>query len=70
MEIQDVFVAHPQTEAETSALKAIMNALKIKFEVAKESPYHPDFVAKILESRQQIREGQTVTMALNDIWEA
>ena len=69
METQDIFIAHPQTEEEVSTLKAIMKALKIKFEISKEkSPYNPDFVAKILESRQQVKEGKTVKMELSDIW--
>lgn len=69
MKTQDIFITHPQTEQEASTLKAIMKALKIKFEISKERPYNPDFVAKILESRQQIKEGKTVKMELSDIWE-
>ena len=45
-----------------------MKALKIKFKIAKERPYNPDFVAKVLESRQQVKEGKTVEMDLSDIW--
>lgn len=36
MKTQDIFIAHPQTSEQVSALKAFMQALKIKFEVAKE----------------------------------
>ena len=68
METQDIFIAHPQTEQEASTLKAIMKALKIKFKIAKERPYNSDFVAKVLESRQQVKEGKTVEMDLSDIW--
>jgi len=33
-----------------------------------ESPYDPEFVAKIKESRQQAKEGKTIKMDLDDIW--
>lgn len=58
MKTQDVFIAHPQTREQVSALKAFMQALKIKFEVAKEDTYNPEFVEKILESKKQIAEGK------------
>ncbi|MDD2528486.1 MAG: hypothetical protein PHW35_15505 [Lentimicrobiaceae bacterium] len=41
-------------------IKAFFEALNIKFEVARDSPYDPDFVAKIERSRKQAAEGQTV----------
>ena len=57
MKTQDIFIAHPQTSEQVSALKAFMQALKIKFEVAKEDSYNPEFVEKIMESKKQISEG-------------
>lgn len=57
MKTQDIFIAHPQTSEQVTALKAFMEALKIKFEVAKEDTYNPDFVEKILESKRQIAQG-------------
>ena len=57
MKTQDIFIAHPQTSEQVSALKAFMQALKIKFEVAKEDTYNPDFVEKIMESKRQIAQG-------------
>ena len=58
MKTQDIFIAHPQTSEQVSALKAFMHALKIKFEVSKSDSYNPEFVEKILESKKQIAEGQ------------
>ena len=58
MKTQDVFIAHPQTSEQVSALKAFMQALKIKFEVAKEDNYNPDFIEKIMASKKQISEGK------------
>ena len=70
MKTQDILIAHPQTEEEVSALKAVMRALKIEFETSERSLYSEDFVAKILTSRQQAKVGKTAQMELNDIWPA
>jgi len=35
-----------------------MQALKIEFKVTKEESYSPEFVAKIEESRQQVKNGK------------
>ena len=58
MKTQDIFIAHPQTSEQVSALKAFMQALKIRFEVAKENNYNPEFVEKIAESKKQIVQGK------------
>lgn len=62
--------AYTSDNSQIDAIKAFMKALKIKFEVAKEteSPYNPEFVAKIQKSRKQAGEGKTVKIALDDIW--
>ncbi|MBX3162916.1 MAG: hypothetical protein KF900_00390 [Bacteroidetes bacterium] len=62
MRTQDIFIAHPQTTEQVSALKAFMQALKIKFEVSKEKEYNPDFVAKIHKSKQQHENGEFVSV--------
>ncbi len=60
MKTQDIFIAHPETSEQVAALKAFMQALKIKFEVAKEDSYNPEFVEKIMESKKQIAEGKFI----------
>ena len=57
MKTQEI-IAHPADEQEMNIIKAFFNALKIKFEVSKESPYNPEFVAKIRQSRQQAKDGK------------
>ena len=47
MKNNNVLIAHPNSEDEMSVIKAFFNALNIKFEIAKESPYNPKFVEKI-----------------------
>jgi len=59
MKTPDILIAHPQTSEQASALKAVMQALKIRFEIATgEKPYNPAFVEKILESKQQAKDGK------------
>ncbi len=58
MKTIDTFIVHPQTSEQVSALRAFMQALKIKFEVAKDDSNNPEFVQKILESKNQISEGK------------
>ncbi len=61
-------IAHPANAQEMNVIKAFFEALKIKFEIAKDSPYNPDFVAKIEKSRKQAIKGETVKIDLNDVW--
>ena len=68
MKTDNILIAHPSNENELSIIKAFFEALKIKFEVTQESPYNPEFVAKIQKSRKQALEGKTVKIALDDIW--
>lgn len=67
MKTQDIIV-HPSNAHEMSVIKAFFEALKIKFEVAKDSHYAPEFVDKIEKSRKQAAEGKTVKIDLDDIW--
>lgn len=57
MESRNILIAHPKTNEEVLALKAFMAALKIKFEVANEDSYDPEFVKKITRSKKQITKG-------------
>ncbi len=62
-------IMHPKNKEQVSALKAIAKALKVDFET-ENSPYDPDFVAKIKESQKQIEDGKYITLDPNkSIWE-
>ncbi len=62
------FTIHTENKEQVIALKAFMKALKIKFEVGKEeTPYNPAFVAKITESRNEIKAGKGISMTVKDI---
>ena len=60
---------HPKNKEQLTALKAFAKALKVDFETEK-SPYNPEFVAKIMESKKQVEEGKYITLDPNkSIWE-
>ncbi len=59
--------AYPSDISQIEAIKAILKALKIQFEMTKEKPsdnvaYNPEFVAKIQKSRQDYKEGNFITV--------
>ena len=55
-------IAYPSDMSQIVAIKAVMKALKIKFEVSKEKPYNPEFIAKIQKSHQDYKDGNFVTV--------
>jgi NH3-dependent NAD+ synthetase len=63
------FIAHPQTSEQVSALKAFMQALKIKFEVTNVENYDPAFVEKIVESREQAKSGKVTRVKKENLKE-
>ena len=56
---------HPKNKKESEKIKAILKAIEVDFV---EDTYDKDFVKKILESKQEIKEGKTVKVALEDLW--
>ncbi|MEY4540191.1 MAG: hypothetical protein RLZZ306_1948 [Bacteroidota bacterium] len=54
--------AYPSDMPQMVAIKAVMKALKIKFELNKEEPYNPEFVAKIQKGRQDYKDGNFITV--------
>lgn len=67
MKTQDIFIARPQTSEQVSALKAFMQALKIKFEVSKSDSYNPEFVEKILQGKKEIEQGKFTAVKVEEI---
>ena len=49
--------AYEATSSQLNAIKALMKALKIKFEVSK-TAYNPQFIEKIKKSEKEIEQGQ------------
>ena len=70
MQTENIFIAHPTTPEQISALKAFFKALKIKFEV-KEKSYDPEFVNMVLEAEEEIKGGEGVKVTsqeFDDLW--
>ena len=59
---------YPNDDAQIENLKAVMKAFKIKFKVVEEKPYNPEFVKKILKSREDAKNGKSVSIPLEDLW--
>lgn len=57
MKTYEKLIVYPKTKEEVDAIKALLHAMKIEFEVSNEENYNPDFVTKILESKEQAKNG-------------
>lgn len=67
MESKNIFIAHPKTNDEVNALKSILKALKIKFEISEENSYDSKFVDKVNTSKQQIIDGKYTDVKRQDL---
>jgi hypothetical protein len=54
--------AYPSDISQVRAIKAVLKALKIQFEMNEKVQYNPDFIAKINQSKQDYAEGNFVTI--------
>jgi hypothetical protein len=59
--------AHTEDASQIEAIKAVMKALKIKFEITKEQAYNPEFVEKIEKSKKEFKEGKTTRVKKEDL---
>ncbi|MBK6785626.1 MAG: hypothetical protein IPG79_19165 [Saprospiraceae bacterium] len=62
-------IAHPSSAHQADALKAFLKALKIKFEFSDEETYNPEFVEKILESKEQVKNGKVTRVKKENLKE-
>ena len=60
-------IVQPETKALKIVLKACIKVLKMKFK-SKNSPYHPEFVKKVLQGKEDIKNGKGVKIAIEDLW--
>lgn len=61
-------IAHTNDASQIEAIKAFMKALKIKFELSKEqSPYNPEFVKKIQEGDEDLKNGKGRRITLEEL---
>nr|WP_315423416.1 DUF2683 family protein [uncultured Pedobacter sp.] len=63
-------IAHPKNKKQAAAIEAVLKALDISFQKEKESPYNPEFVAKIKKSLAEVKNGNYITLAPSkSLWE-
>lgn len=67
MKTQEILIARPSNAVEVNTLKAFLKALNIKFEIAKESPYRAEFVAKIEKSRRDYKAGRGKVITVSEL---
>jgi hypothetical protein len=61
------FTIHTDDKEHLNALKAMLKALKVKFEVSEDKPYNPEFVAKMNQSIKQVKERKTTKLNMEDL---
>jgi hypothetical protein len=65
--VMETLIVQPKTKEQLTALKAVIKALKIDF-ISEKNPYDPEFVEKILQGREDIKNGKGVKMDTKDLW--
>ena len=63
----ETLIVQPKTKEQLTALKAFIKALNIDFKTADKS-YNPEFVEKILQGREDIKNGKGVKVDPKDLW--
>lgn len=62
------FTIHTEDKEHLNAVKAVLKALKVKFEISKDDkPYNAEFIAKIEKGKKEIAEGKGIKMSAKDI---
>jgi hypothetical protein len=62
----ETLIVHPGNKEQLTAMKTFMKAFNIAFE-EEGAPYNPEFVAKILEGREQVKRGETRVVNIADL---
>ncbi|WP_293789966.1 DUF2683 family protein [uncultured Pedobacter sp.] len=64
-------IAHPKNKKQEAAIEAILTALDVSFQKEEESPYDPEFVAKIKSRAVSAEKGNTTRIKdPKNIWES
>lgn len=64
-------VIHPQSEEQESLFEQLAKVLNVPFEKSEESPYDPEFVKKIEQGREDVKNGlgRKITLEeLDNLW--
>jgi hypothetical protein len=63
----ETLIVQPKTKEQLTAIKAVIKALKIDFK-SENSSYDPEFVKKILQGREDIKNRKGVKINTEDLW--
>lgn len=63
--------AYTEDSSQIEAIKAVMKALKIKFEISKEKPYNTEFVNMVIDAEKEIKNGKglkVTSKGFDNLW--
>ncbi len=65
----EAITIHPENKEQANLFEQLAKALKVRFEKGEvpQSPYNPDFVAKIERSRKNYKEGKGTLISLKEL---
>ncbi|MEP6613560.1 MAG: DUF2683 family protein [Mucilaginibacter sp.] len=63
----ETLIVYPKTRVQMTAIKTMLKAMKIDFK-AEDIAYSPEFVEKILQGREDIKNGKGKRIATEDLW--
>ena len=66
----ETLIVHTKNKSQADALKTIFKEMKIPFEKAEsnQSPYNPEFVAKIKRGEKAAKEGIGLKVNMENLW--
>jgi hypothetical protein len=67
----EAIIVHPKDKEQLSAFKKFFKTMNVPFEIRKEEeekPYNPEFVAKIMRSREDSKQGRVTVIKTEDLW--
>lgn len=66
----EAIILHPKNKTQLSLLKNLAKELGMSFETKeeKENIYNPEFLAKIMRSREDSRQGRVTVIKTEDLW--
>jgi len=63
----ETLTIYPKNKEQLTAVKAVLKALKIDFKLVKDT-YNPEFTEKIIQGREDIKQGKGIKIATEDLW--
>lgn len=63
----ETLIVELKSRKQLNTIKAVLKALDVTFRQEQESPYNPEFVARIRKSEQQFEEGKVTRVTKENI---